>query len=53
MNFTSKQKRQRELRAARSRGQAEGLGKKNDWKTRKAKEDFHRPEFQGTELEKK
>lgn len=53
MNFTNNQKRERELRAARARGQAEGLGKKNDWKTRKAKEDFRRPAFQGTELEKK
>jgi len=53
MNFTNKQKRQREQRAARARGQAEGLGKKNDWKTRKAREDFHRPAFQGTELEGK
>lgn len=53
MNFTHKQKRQRELRAARSRGQAEGLGKKNDWKSQKAKDEFRRPAFQGTELEKK
>ena len=53
MNFTSKQKREREYRAKRMRGQAEGLGKINDWKARKAKEAFLRPSFQGTELEKK
>lgn len=53
MNFTQKQKRARELRANRARGQAEGLAKTNDWKSRRAKEAFRRPAFQGTELEKK
>lgn len=53
MNFTNKQKREREKRIERLRGRTEGLGKINDWKTRKAKENFHRPAFKGAELEAK
>lgn len=53
MNFTNKQKRQREKKIERLRGYTEGVGKKNDLRTQKAKEDFRRPAFQGTKLEVK
>lgn len=53
MHQTPKERIALERRIKSMRGRTEGMGKINDWKTRKAKEDFHRPAFQGTELEKK
>lgn len=51
--MTSKDRHAQELKRARLVGQTEGVAKINDWKSARAKKNFLRPAFSGTELEKR